>query len=191
MKTATECAKILGCHIWNIALIAHRQKWEHVQVRTKGAYGKVVFKYNVSEQELEKYKKENVPMPPYRMTDADSYIQRGLFLHLGVMDIPQHWYEQNANASKVRIDPSSSSVNANFKPIVRRYMRADTDSKIAMMNRIKYLMQEKGIVKTVRIYEEMLESNEIIEVEKGKLMARNTFYMYANQARRELIQDGN
>jgi len=190
MKTATECAKILDCHIWNIALIARRQKWEHVQVRPKGAYGNVVFKYNVSQQELEKYKKENVPMPPYRMTDADSDIQRGLFLHLGVMDVPPLWYEQNANASKTRIDITTTAVNANFKPIVRRYMTADTDTKIAMMNRIKYLMKEKGIVKTVRIYESMLESNEIVEVEPGKTMARNTFYMYANQARREIMKNG-
>ena len=188
MKAATEIAKILDCRVWDVALIARRQKWEHVQVRH---YGKVIYKYDVSEQELEKYKIENVRMPPYRMTAADSDIQRGLFLHLGVMDIPQRWYEQNADASKTRIDITTTAVNANFKPIVRRYMRADTDTKIAMMKRIKHLISEKGITKTVKIYESMLASNEIVEVEKGKKMARNTFYMYANQARRELIKNGN
>ena len=188
MKSATEIARILDCRAWDVALIAHRQKWEHVQVKH---HGKVIYKYDVNEQELEKYKIENVRMPPYRMTSADSDIQKGLFLHLGVMDIPPNWYEQNTNASKTRIDVTTTAVNANFKPIVRRYMRADTDTKIAMMNKIKYLMTEKFMVKTVRIYESMLESNEIVEVEKGKKMARNTFYMYANQARRELMKNGN
>ena len=72
-----------------------------------------------------------------------------LVVHLGVMDIPPIWYEQNANASTVRIDVTTTDVNANFKPIVRRYMRADTDTKIAMMNKIKHLIKEKLI--TVQI----------------------------------------
>ena len=64
MMTATEISKILGCSPWNIGLIAHRQKWKLIQVRIKGPYGKIMFRYDVSNEELMKYKIENAPMPP-------------------------------------------------------------------------------------------------------------------------------
>jgi hypothetical protein len=192
MKTATEISKILECSPWDIGVIAHRQKWKLIQVRVKGPYNKVIFKYDVNEDELKKYKIDNVPMPLYRMTYADinSDVQKGFFLHLGVMDIPKHWYHLNDKASKVRVDVTSQA-NVIFKPVVRRYMRADTDTKIAMMNKIKHLITNMGIIKTVDLFRSMTETNEIVEVEPGKTMARNTFYMYANQARRELLKNGN
>ena len=152
------------------------------------SYGKRCIKYDVSDEVIEAWRLDNIPMPPYRITEADSAIQKGWFLHFGVMDIPESWAALSDKASTVNIDITTKECG-NFRPIVRRYMKADTDTKIKMMNKIKHLLKN-GIVKTADIFRSMSASNDIVEVEEGKTMARNTFYMYANQARMELIKNG-
>ena len=190
MKTATEIGLILGCSSWKIGLIAHRQKWVLRQIKSVRKHGKIVMKYMVTDEELEAYKIDNEPMPPYRMIDSDvnRIEQKSWYIHFGIMDIPKHWDSINETASKIRIDVTSHN-NVIYKNDLKRVFQMKSEDKIKMMNKIKYLMIHRSITKTVDIWKSMNESGDIPEVRTGGTMASNTFYMYARQARREVYND--